>query len=171
MLADFKKLLFSGTGKDTYIVFLGTVINVLIGGVFFIIAPRVLGPAGYGLFSTIFATSTLVVRLSSLGIDTGILRFTSLTSKESNSFLSIAIKWYLLLGALAAIAGYIISPMITASLGQPSITGLLRIAFASTVLFHLTNLFTAGLQARREFLKSSLILIANNSTRLIIVLV
>ena len=171
MLADFKKLLFSGTGKDTYIVFLGTVINVLIGGVFFIIAPRVLGPAGYGLFSTIFATSTLVVRLSSLGIDTGILRFTSLTSKESNSFLSIAIKWYLLLGALAAIAGYIISPMITASLGQPSITGLLRIAFASTVLFHLTNLFTAGLQARREFLKSSLILLANNSTRLIIILV
>src|SRR3989344_3515314 len=171
MLADFKKLLFSGTGKDTYIVFLGTVINVLIGGVFFIIAPRVLGPAGYGLFSTIYATSVLTVRLSSLGIDAGVLRFTNLTSKESNAFLSIAIKWYLFLGVIAAVVGYILSPMIATLLGQAPITGLLRIAFASTVLFHLTNLFTAGLQARREFLKSSLILIANNSTRLIIILV
>jgi len=170
MLAKLKKLATTETGKDTFIVFWGTILNVIIGGIFFIIAPRLLGPTNYGLFATVYTTSVLTVRLTSLGIDTGILRFTNSLSKDSNAFLVIALKWYLFLGIAAGVVGYIISPKLAHILAQPSITNLLRIAFASTILFHLTNLFTAGLQAKREFKKAAIMLIANNTSRLLLLI-
>lgn len=169
MLSELRQLTLSETGKDTIIVFWGTVINVVIGGIFFIVAPRLLGPSSYGLFATVYATSLITVRLTSLGIETGILRFTNNFSKESNEFISIALKWYLFLGLLAAVIGYFISPKLASLLGQPQILTLLRVAFASTILFHLTNLFTSGLQAKREFKKAAIILIANNTLRLVLV--
>jgi len=171
MIKYFKDLLFTDTGKDTSIVFVGTLINVIVGGLFFILAPRILGPSNYGLFATIFATSVIAVRLSSLGIDTGILRFTHKNSGLSDAFLSIALKTYLVLGFSIAIVGFFLAPALASFLKQPSIIQLLRLAFASTILFHLTNLFTAGLQARREFLKVSIMLIANNITRLLLILI
>lgn len=171
MISRLKDLLLTETSKDTGVVFVGTLVNIFLGGLFFIIAPRILGPSGYGLFSTVFATSTMVVRLSSLGMDTGILRFAHINSQRANQFLSIAFKWYLILGLLVAIIGFFVSPTLAFILNQPSITNLLRLAFASTVLFQLTNLFTAGLQARREFVKASIALIANNAARLVFILI
>ena len=171
MIKYFKDLLLTDTGKDTSIVFVGTLINVIIGGLFFILAPRILGPSDYGLFATIFATSVIAVRLSSLGIDTGILRFTHKNSRFSDAFLSIALKTYLALGFLIAIVGFFFAPALASFLKQSSIIPLLRLAFVSTILFNLTNLFIAGLQARREFLKASIMLIANNVTRLLLILI
>ncbi len=169
MLAKIQSLATSNTGKDTIIVFWGTVANVILGGIFFVIAPRLLGPANYGLFATVYATSALIVRLTSLGIDVGILRFTNNLSKESNAFLVIALKWFLLLGLGAALIGYFISPKLAEFLGQPSLVTLLRVAFGATVLFHLTNLLTSGLQAKREFKKAAFLLIANNALRLLLI--
>jgi len=169
MFAKIQSLATSQTGKDTIIVFWGTVANVILGGLFFIIAPRLLGPENYGLFATIYLTSALVVRLTSLGIDVGILRFTNKVSKEANDFLVIALKWYLFLGFASAVIGYFLSPKLAIFLGQPSLVALLRIAFAATVLFHLTNLLTSALQAKREFKKAVLLLIANNLLRLLLV--
>ena len=37
MFEDFKKLFFTDTGKDTSIIFLGTLVNVVIGGLFFLL--------------------------------------------------------------------------------------------------------------------------------------
>lgn len=169
MISEIKKLAVTETGKDTFIVFWGTVINIILGGSFFILAPRFLGPSNYGLFAAVYATSVFTVRLTSLGIDTGILRFTNKVSQKSSDFLSIAFKWYLVLGIAAAIFGFIISPRLAQLLGQPQIATLLKIAFISTILFHITNLLTSALQAKREFLKASILLIANNAIRLILV--
>src|SRR3989344_3269569 len=121
MVTRIKDLLFTKTSKDTGVVFVGTLVNIFLGGLFFIIAPRILGPPGYGLFSTVFATSTMVVRLSSLGMDTGILRFAHINSQRANQFLSIAFKWYLILGLLVAIIGFFVSPTLAFILNQPSI--------------------------------------------------
>lgn len=170
MITRIKNLLLTETSKDTGVVFVGTLVNVFLGGLFFIISPRILGPSAYGLFATVFATSTMVVRLSSLGMDTGILRFAHINSQKANQFLTIAFKWYLVIGLVVATIGFFISPALAIILNQPQITNLLRLAFASTILFQLTNLFTAGLQARQEFAKASIALIANNAARLIFLL-
>src|SRR3990167_299348 len=139
MIKQLKNLLFTDTGKDTSVVFLGSLINVIAGGLFFILVPRILGPADYGLFSAVIATEVLAVRLSSLGIDTGILRFASLQSKNANAILTVALKTYLLLGVIVALIGLFITQSLANFLGYPQISQLLQIAFLATVFFHLTN--------------------------------
>ena len=161
-------LIFSATGKDTAIVTLGTAINVILGGLFFIIVPRVLGPGDYGLFSTVVATGILATSVANLGIDTGILRFIKKDSNRSDKYLSIALKSYIFLGIVIALLGFLISPLISQFLKQEQITNLLRIAFASTIILLLTNLYTAALQAKHEFTKASVISIASNLLRLVI---
>jgi len=171
MIQSFKDLLLTDTGKDTSIVFAGTLVNVIVGGLFFILAPRILGPSDFGIFSTVVATGVVAVRLSSLGVETGILKFAHRSSNQQNAILSIALKSYLFFGLIIAVIGFFIAPILSAILGHPEITLFLRIAFGATVFFHLTNLFVAGLQARQEFLKASIPSIANNVARIVLLLI
>ena len=171
MFKKLQQLLITETGKDTTVVFLGTFVNAVIGALVFTLLPRILGSFNYGLFSTVLATEVLVVRLTSLGVDSGIFKFAHKNSRNANSILSIAFKSYLLIGFLVAVIGYLISPTVAKALNQPQITSLLRLAFATTIFFHLTNLFFVGLQAKQQFFKSYLPLIANNIARLIFIVI
>jgi len=82
MLLKLKELIASETGKDTFIVSTGTVINLIAGGLFFIIAPRILGPNDYGLFSTVIAAGILINSISNFGMDTGILKFAKKNTRD-----------------------------------------------------------------------------------------
>ncbi|MCR4324893.1 MAG: oligosaccharide flippase family protein [Candidatus Curtissbacteria bacterium] len=168
MLTKFKNLLFTKTGKDTGIVLAGTVINVIAGGLFFVIAPRLLGPGDFGIFSTVVGTCLLAVSISSFGIDTGILKFATRTSPNAPFILSVALKSYLVIGATVAIVGVSVAPLIANLLGEPHITPYLRIGFAGVIFILLTNFFVAALQARQEFFKASLITISANLSRLLV---
>ena len=75
MIYGIKNLIASETGKDTGVVFIGTLTNVVVGGLFFIIAPRILGPEQYGLFTIVLSTALMAVNFANFGIDTGILKF------------------------------------------------------------------------------------------------
>lgn len=169
-LNEIKSLLFTETGRDMAIVFASSAVNVLAAGIFFIITARILGPANYGLFATVVATGIFAVRLTSIGIDTGILRFASKNSPNNNAVFSLALKSYLILGLLAAVVGFVLSPLIANFLDQPQITNLLRISLGATIFFHLTNLFVAGLQANRQFIKSYIPLILNNLIRIVLII-
>lgn len=162
-----KNLISTSTSKDTAIVFLGTLINITAGGLFFILVPRILGPSSYGLFVTVTATGVLAVNIANLGIDTGILRFAK-NDNNFNKYLTLALKSYIVLGGLTAAIGFIISSQLANFLNQPQITNLLRIAFASTLLLLLTNFFVTSLQAKKEFIKASLVNISANLIRLFI---
>src|SRR3989344_5380727 len=72
MIQYFKNLLLSDTGKDTGIVLAGTLINVIIGGLFFILGPRILGPA-YSYFFTInlYFITALVVFVTIISVAVG----------------------------------------------------------------------------------------------------
>ena len=161
-----KSLLLTQTSKDTAVVFTGTLVNVLAGGIFFILAPRILGPSDFGLFSTVIATGMLAANIANFGIDTGILRFAK--GEDFNKILSIALKSYLLLGFFMGIVGVLVSPLIASILNQNELTNLLRIAFATIIFLLLTNFFVAGLQAKEEFVKASLVNIVSNVLRLIL---
>ncbi len=152
----FKSLLglfYSNTGKDTAIVFVGTLTNVVAGGLFFIFVPRLLGPADYGLFSIVISTCLMVASIANFGLDTGILRF----AKKENTLLGFAFKSYLVLGAITAIFGFAAAPFIAQLLGYIEVTALLRIGFAGVIFILLTNFFVSALQARGEFKKASIV--------------
>jgi len=168
MKTSLKTLLLSQTGKDTSIVFIGTFVNVIIGGLFFIFAPRILGPQNYGLFSVVIVTGLMAVNLANFGIDTGILRFIKKESDYSEKILKLAFKSYIVIGIAVLILGVIISNPLARILGVPQISNLLKIAFSATVFSLLSNFFVAALQSKKEFIKASLINITSNTSRLVI---
>jgi len=165
-----RQLIFSETGRDTSIVFAGTFINAAAGGLFFILAPRILGPSHFGLFSTVVATGILATSVANLGIDTGILRFAK-NESHANEVFSVALKSYIILGAVVAILGFFFSSPIAFFLGQPQMVHYLRIAFFFTVFLLLTNFYVAALQAKREFTKASIVNISSNVARILLLIV
>lgn len=170
MLTRLKILFISDTAKDTSIVFLGTAVNVIAGGLFFIVTPRLLGPADYGLFSTVVATGLMAAAIANFGIDTGILRFARGDSTELHRILSVAFKSYLFLGAAVAFLGFFLSYPLAKFLDYPEMAPLLKIAFLANLFLLLTNYFVAGLQAKREFAKASLVNISSNLARLFLLI-
>lgn len=163
-----KNIFYTTTAKDTAVVLVGTTINIFAGGLFFILAPRILGPADFGIFSTIIATGILAVNIANYGLDTVILRFAKKGSDDFNKVLSFAFKAYIISGILTAIIGVIFSVNISRVLNHPELTGLLQIAFVSSIFLLLNNFYTSALQAKGEFAKASLVGISSNIARIII---
>lgn len=161
----------TSTFKDTSVVSAGTLLNLIFGGLFFIIAPRILGPANFGLFSTVVATSVLIISFANLGIDAGILRYVKKDSNQNDQFLSLAFKSYLIIGFIISIAGFLFSPLIANILDHKEISDLLRIAFASSLFLLLGNFYTAGLQALGKFTQASLVNLSSNVLRIIILII
>src|SRR3990167_6596257 len=161
-----ENLFYTETGKDTIIVFLATGINIFIAGLFFVFAPRILGPSDFGIFATIVATGILATNIANFGIDSGILRFVS-GKERNNPYLALAFRAYLVLGLLTAVIGFFISPLLANLLEYRQIVPLLRIAFISTIFILFTNFYVAALQARKEFVKASLVNISSNLSKLV----
>jgi len=104
MLTYLKSLLATDTGKDTSIVVIGTIINAVIGGLFFLFAPRILdNPANFGLFATVISTGLMMAAIANFGLDTGIFKFAYKGSTETNAILSLALRTYMILGLIVAI--------------------------------------------------------------------
>jgi len=172
MIYGIKNLIASETGKDTGVVFIGTLTNVVVGGLFFIIAPRILGPEQYGLFTIVLSTALMAVNFANFGIDTGILKFIKPNQEEANNkTLKLAFKAYVAIGALILAIGIFLSQPIAQLLNTPQITNLLRIALGATIFTLLGNFFVAVLQTKRQFVKASIVNISANILRLIILLV
>ena len=171
MIKKITDLLFTETGKDTTIVAVGTLINAAAGGLFFILVPRMLGPASYGLFATTVAVSIFTVNLANLGIDTGILKFFQSGKASPNSILTVAIKTYVLIGIIIGLIGVLSSSNLASFLNQPALAPLFKIAFASTLLLLLTNFYAAALQAQKKFFQASLVLVVSNVARILVLLV
>ncbi len=171
MLSKLTNLYFTDTGKDTSVVLVGTFVNIVIGGLFFIIAPRILGPKDYGLFSTLISTSLLIISISNFGIDSGILKFAVNNTPKFNKILYLAFKSYVYLGILAAAVGFFLAPLVGTFLNTPQLTPLYRIGFFGTIWILLTNFFVAALQAKGDYAKASIVNIAGNIARITVVII
>src|SRR5579872_7401395 len=133
MIEDFKKLFFTQTGKDTGTIFAGTLVNVALGGLFFILVPKILGPANYGIFSVVMATGLMATNFANFGIDSGILRFLKPGSSDNDAILKLALKAYLLIGILTLVLGFLFSGWLANILGIPQYANLLKIAFSGVI--------------------------------------
>lgn len=170
MFVQLKALLFTDTGKDTAIVFTGSLINLVLGGLFFILATRILGPENFGLFAVVTATGLMAVNFANFALDTGILKFASAASDESKKILSLAFKSYLIIGLAVFLIGLVIASPLAKALGQPQITNLLRISFFGVIFILLTNFFIAALQSKKQFAKASIVNISGNTTRILLLM-
>ncbi len=169
MVGEIKKLIFTSTAKDISVVFVGTIVNAILGGIFFIFAPRILGPSQYGLFAVVVSTGIMVTGFANFGIDTGILRFTSSGNIPKNRrILKLALSLYLTIGIAVFILGLTLAPIFSELLGNSSLTTLLRIAFSGVIFLLLTDFFVAALQSIGKFVEASFINILSNAARLLV---
>ncbi|HSX18640.1 MAG TPA: oligosaccharide flippase family protein, partial [Candidatus Saccharimonadales bacterium] len=150
----------------------GTLVNVAIGGLFFLFAPIILGPESYGLFAVVMATGLMAVNFANFGIDSGILRFLKPNEeKQNNQILKLAFKAYVIIGLSIFVLGFILAGPLAKLLSIENYAGLLRIAFSGVIFILITNFFTAVLQTRKKFIESSLVGISSNLARLLILLI
>ena len=70
-----KSIFATATFRQSGITFTGTLINGVLGAVFYILVARFLGPASYGLLAVTITVLTLVADIGDLGTDTGLVRF------------------------------------------------------------------------------------------------
>jgi len=170
MVVEYIKSFFP-SNKDSAIVLTGTFLNITAGGLFFILAPRLLGPANFGLFSTIVAIGLLAASIANFGIDTGILKFASGDKEKSDKILSMAFKMYLALGLATSILGILLANIIARLLNHPELGQLLQIAFSATIFLLLTNFYVASLQAKKEFARAALVNLSSNVARIVVLII
>lgn len=156
-----KSLAFSGTAKDTYILFGGNVFSAFWGFLFTLIVARALSISDFGIFS---ATLNLVIILSSLadlGISAGSINFVSEhlaknDPEKANEYIkaSFIIRFLIVIGISSVVL--ILSPQISTKLLASQDPMLAVWAAIIPVFLFPDTFFPTILQAKKKFLHSTL---------------
>lgn len=174
-MEEIKKLLNTATLKHSSVTLTGTLLNGILGVLFFICTARILGPESFGLFSVSIVVLTFVADVADFGINTGLINFISksIHSDKEKAFqimkLGLEIKfiiWFLIL-----VIGLLIAPFIARVVFlKPELTTLLQISFVGVGGAMLFSFVTNCLQAFQKFYYWSVLNVSLNALRLVLVL-
>ncbi len=164
----------TGTFRDSSITTSATIVNGALGVVFYILLARSLGPSDYGLFVVAVSALTLMADIGNLGTDTGLIRFIGKyingDSIVPKRFLKLALEVKLIVWVLVLVT---ILPMVSflamKVFGKPELTVPLRYAVLGVGGAMLFSFTTNALQAYQRFVSWSVLNIASNTLRLILV--
>lgn len=154
-------LAFSGTAKDTFVLFSGNVLSAFLGFVFTLFVARALSVADFGIFSAATNLVVIMISLSDLGLSSGVVNFIAEKRAKGDHagadkyiMASVVIKFIVtifLALVVAAFSGFI-SPRFLAT-SDASVA--LWVA-AISISLALPMLLPFILQADRKFLKSAI---------------
>ncbi len=169
-------ILGSSTLKHTSITTIGTVVNGVLGGLFYILLARFLGPVDFGIISLSILILTLVADVSDLGVDTSIVRFVSkyrtVDEDKAYKFLKLSLKIFILISLVILVTGIATSGYIAQSIfGKPELQSTLIISFFGVGTLLLFNFATSSLQAYEKFVAWSGVNILTNLIRVVIIIV
>lgn len=162
------------TIRQSGVTFAGTFLNGLLGIIFYILTARFLGPIGFGIFSVAIAALSLASDISSLGTDTGIVRFVgkyiNTDRNKALRFLKLSLEVKFLVWIFVLIVGWLTAPLIARNiLAKPELSFPLQLSMigvGSGLFFSFT---TNSLQAIQKFWEWSGLNIATNALRLLFV--
>lgn len=174
MIEKIKEIASTSTFRQTLITSSGTIVNGLLGMVFYILVARFLGPSDFGIFSIAIAAIALIASIANIGIDTGIVRFVGrcvLSERvKALKFLKLGLEIKILSSLTVLGIGWLIMPFVTIKLlGKPELLYPLRLSLfgvATSLLFSFT---TSAIQALQRFWVWSGLNIATNLLRLVAV--
>lgn len=161
----------TATFKQSALTFAATVINGVLGMVFYIFLARVLGPSDFGLFSLSVTVLALVADIGNLGINTGIVNFVSKYLKDdikrSYKFLKLGLYSKIGISAIVLVAGYLLAPFISHSIfSKPQLLTPLRLIFLGVGTTWMFSFTTSYYQATQRFISWGIIQILTNFIRL-----
>ncbi len=164
----------TATFRQSTVTLSGTIVNGILGAVFYLLLAHVLGPASFGLFILAVTIMTLLADITNIGTDTGIVRFVSAhlaTNKDKAlRVLKLSLEIKIVAGLLVLVVGLLVGPYLSfAIFAKPELTPLLplvMIGIGGSLLF---TFITASLQAFQRFISWSLLNCLMNASRLLIV--
>lgn len=165
----------TSTIKHFSIISMGTMINGLLGLLFFIFLARSLGPDIYGIFSITIASIALLSDVADLGVDTGIIHFVSKycqqNQKNALKFIKLGLEIKFLVWMIILILGWFIVPFIAQSFFfKPELIQPLKFALIGVGGALLFSLTIHAIQAYEKFWAWSFVNISLNGFRLLAVI-
>lgn len=172
----FKKIFITATWKQSQITIIGTVINGILGTLFYIFMARFLGPANFGLLTVSIATLTLIADTVDFGTNTGIVRFVSshLSSDKDKAlkFLKLGLKIKFIVWITVFMLGFYLSPLIANLVFNKSeLQTPLRLVMVGVGGALFFTFATAALQSFQKFFLWSFVNVASNLLRLVIIFI
>ncbi len=168
-------ILKTATFKQSALTFTFTLINGILGLIFYIALARLLGPSDFGLFTLSVTVLALVADVGNLGINTGIVNFVAKyfesDRQRSDKFLKLGFYSKIILSLLVLISGYIFSPLIAVGIfSKPELVIPLRLVFLGVGTTWLFSFTTSYYQASQKFISWGVIQLITNFIRLACVL-
>lgn len=165
----------TATFKQSQITISGTILNGILGALFYVVLARFLGPSEFGLLTISLTTLVLIADIADIGTNTGLVRFVSSNLRNNKEkalrFLKLSLEiklvaWLVVFAAIFFLAPYLatfifhktelILPLRLVGFG---VGGALLFTFA-----------TSTLQAHEKYFSWSIINIITNALRLLIIL-
>jgi len=153
------KIVKSNTLKSVGIVLGGNFISVILGFWFVILTARVLGPAQFGVFSTILAYSIFISAISDLGVSQSIVKFFHETKniKEQKNWVGSGFFSVLLSSIIISLISTLIYHFGLRNLWDHQSDSYSFALFAMNIVITINTFFLAYFQSKEKFLKRALI--------------
>lgn len=147
------------TAVDTGVLFIGNTVSSFFSFLFTIIIARLLDVESFGIFSAVSNLTLLIVPLTSLGLNYGLIKYVSLARKnkdreKENSYIKATFLIWLLGLLVVSIVLIIFSKDISTRLLATSDSRVSYLAAAISIGIFLWHFFPLVLQAKRKFLRS-----------------
>lgn len=170
-----KGIIKTATFRQSTITTTGTILNGLLGAVFYILLARFLGPSDFGLFTVSIAILTMIADIVDFGTNTGLVRHVSSSlvneKEKALKFLKLALMFKFAMWIGVLVVGYILSPLIAGELfAKAQLTTPLRLTMIGVGGALLFSFATSSLQALQRYFVWSFVNITTNSLRLILIL-
>lgn len=165
----------TATFKQSSITFVGIILNGLLGGLFYIVVARILGPQDFGLLTISIVTLTLISDISDIGTNTGLIRFVVSNLKRDKNkamqFLKLSLEIKLAVWIIVFVSIFLLAPFLAEVIfhKRELILPLRLVAFGvgGALLF---SFATSALQAYQRYFLWSGINILTNFLRLFFIL-
>lgn len=169
-----KKVFSSTTWKQSQITLIGTLINGVLGALFYVLMARYLGPSDFGLLIISITTLTLIADIADSGTNTGLIRFVSshLNSDKDKAFkfLKLGLEVKLVAWLIILVVGFYFSPFIANSIFLKNDLlipfRLVMVGIGGALLF---TFATSSLQSFQKYFLWSFVNITSNLLRLVFV--
>jgi len=173
MLKVFRAIFQTATFRHSSITLVGTLMNGVLGMVFYVLGARWLGPVEFGLLILAITTMTLVADVADFGTNTGLVKFVSAHLKSDRErayqFLKLSLEIKLVVYVMVLVVGWLIAPWLAEVVFQkPVLVMPLRLAFVGVGGALLFSFTTSALQAFEKFRIWSGLNIAMNGLRLVL---
>ncbi len=171
-----KSILSTATFRESQITIAGTLINGVLGALFYIALARFLGPADFGLLTITLTTLVLIADMADIGTNTGLIRFVSANLAQGRDkayrFLKLSLEIKLITWAISCLIIFLLAPFLATEVFRKEelILPLKLAAFGvgGALLF---TFATSALQAYQKYFLWSVINILTNSLRLVLILI